>query len=139
MTRMWARHRAWLLGVGLFSLAGCVERTARIETRPEGALVFVNDEEVGVTPVKFSFVFYGDYDIVIRKPGYKTLKTNYRIDPPWYEYPLLDIVAEVLVPTVIRDEHVLPVMTLEPADSPPVADVVSRAVEARDRALFQGE
>ena len=118
---------------------GCVERTVRVTTQPPGAVVIINDEEVGVSPTSFSFLWYGDYDIMLRKPGYQTLKTHYRVDPPWYQYPPFDVVAETLVATTIRDEHVLPTFELQPVDETPVGDVVQRAVELRERALFQGE
>jgi len=107
----------------------------RIDTRPSGALVIVNDEEVGVSPVKFSFLWYGDYDIVIRKSGYQTLRTHYRVDPPWYQWPPFDLIAETLIPQTIKDEHVLPTFELVPAEAPAVADVVERAMELRVRAL----
>jgi hypothetical protein len=130
---------AWLGPVVLLLPAACVERTARIRTDPAGALVTVNDEEVGVSPVKFSFLWYGDYDIIVRKPGYQTLKTHYRLDPPWYQWPPIDLVAETLVPTMIRDEHELPTFTLQAAGAPAAEEVVGRATELRDRALYKGE
>ncbi len=115
---------------------GCVERTLKIRTNPAGAQVIVNDEEVGLSPAKFSFIWYGDYDIIIRKPGYKTLKTNFRVDAPWYQIPPIDLIAETLVPAVIRDERELPLLTLEPADTTTVESVLERASELRERALF---
>lgn len=124
--------------VGVLAV-GCVERTVRIETQPPGAVVIVNDEEVGRSPVKFAFLWYGDYDIMVRKPGYKTLKTHYRLNPPWYQAPPFDIVAETLVPVMIRDEHVLPTLTLEPTENLLVEDVVERAVELRGRALYESD
>ena len=124
---------AWLASLG------CVERTARIRTDPPGALVTVNDEEVGVSPVRFSFLWYGDYDLIIRKPGYQTLKTHYRLDPPWYQWPPFDLVAETLVPTMIQDEHELPTFKLEQAETPTVEDVAGRATELRERALYEGD
>jgi len=124
---------------GLVLLSGCVERTVRVETDPPGALVVVNDQEVGVSPTKFSFTWYGDYDIIVRKPGYKTLKTNYRLREPWYQWPPIDIVAELLIPVTIRDEHVLPKYVLEPAEEPAVEQLVERAAALRDEALYQGQ
>jgi hypothetical protein len=126
---------AWLGPVVLLLPAACVERTARIRTDPAGALVTVNDEEVGVSPVKFSFLWYGDYDILIRKTGYQTLRVHHNVSPPWYEWPPIDLVSEVLVPKMLKDEHVLPTYALEPAEEPTVADVVRRAEETRDEAL----
>ena len=135
------------LGLGLLPLSagfllaaapGCVERTAKVQTNPAGALVIVNDEEVGVSPVKFNFVWYGDYDIMVRKPGYRTLKTRHRIDAPWYQWPPFDLIAETMIPAMITDEHVLPTLALEPAETPSIDEVVGRATELRDRALFEG-
>ena len=120
-------------------LTACVERTARIDTRPSVALVLVNDEEVGASPVKFNFLWYGDYDIIVRKPGYETLKTHYRLNPPWYQWPGLDLVCETLIPTTFHDQQVFPTFELEPAQTPAAEDLVGRATELRDRAMFEAE
>lgn len=134
-------QRIWFgLAIGAAALAsgGCVERVMKITTTPTGARVFLNDEEVGLSPVKVSFVWYGDYDIVIRKQGYETLKTHYRVEAPWYQYPVIDLVAETMVPTMIRDEHTLPDFVLTPAEIPPAGELVGRATEMRDRTTFGG-
>ncbi len=51
-----AKH-VWLppavFALVLVALGGCVERVMKIETDPQGALITVNDEEVGVSPVKY--------------------------------------------------------------------------------------
>lgn len=125
------------LAVALALSAGCVERTLKIQTDPPGALVTVNDEEVGVSPARVLFLWYGDYDLIFRKRGYETLKTSYRIHPPWYQWPPLDLIAETLIPFTIRDEQELPTFTLKPAEEPAVREVVERAVELRDRAVFE--
>jgi len=124
---------ALLMGLILLiaPLAGCVERTIKIQSEPPGALVTVNDEEVGATPVKFAFLWYGDYEIILRKPGYETLKTHCTIKPPWYQYPPIDFVSEALVPAMLQDNHVLPTFELEPAETPTVSEVVERATELR--------
>ncbi|MBU0638247.1 MAG: PEGA domain-containing protein [Planctomycetes bacterium] len=122
----------------LLASGGCVERTMKIETDPPGALVVINDEEVGVSPVRFSFLWYGDYDIILRKPGYETLKTHHRLAPPWYQLPPFDLVAETMVLGTIHDDRVLPVFNLKQAPSPPLDEVVRRAVELRGRALYEG-
>jgi hypothetical protein len=119
----------------LAPLTGCVERTVKIQSEPPGALATVNDEEVGATPVKFAFLWYGDYEIILRKPGYETYKTHCTIKRPWYEVPPIDLVAETLVPTVIKDDHVLGPFALEPAQAPTVSDVIERATELRDQTL----
>jgi len=119
----------------LLACGGCVERIMKIDSDPQGARVFINDEEVGVTPAQVAFLWYGDYDIILRKEGYQTLKTHQRLTAPWYQYPPLDFVAECLVPKTIRDVRVLPTYALEPASTPLPRDVVQRAVELRAQAL----
>lgn len=134
----WRSSFPWLL-LSLLPLAGCVERTAKIQTQPPGALVIINDEEVGVSPVRFSFVWYGDYDIMLRKTGYQTLKTHYKLDAPWYQYPPFDLIAETLLPVTIRDDRELPVFALEPEEGPATTDIVQRAADTRDQATFEGD
>lgn len=108
----------------------------KISTRPPGAVVIVNDEEVGLSPVKFNFLWYGDYDIIVRKEGYDTLKTHHRVKPPWYQLPPFDLVAETLIIGTLHDDHVLPTYELQAAVIPTTADVIGRAVELRERAAL---
>ena len=119
----------------LLALPGCVERTVRIDSHPQGAVVVLNDEEIGVTPVKTAFLWYGDYDLILRKPGYRTLRTSFRLQAPWYQWPPFDLIAETMIATTIRDEHDLPPFALEPDTDVPVADIVTRAVDMRTDAL----
>lgn len=124
------------ISVLLVSLAGCVERTVKIRTEPPNALVLVNDEEVGLTPVKFSFLWYGDYDITIRKTGYETIKTHYRIDSPWWQLPPFDLFAEAFTPGTLHDDHELPTYTLQATSQPSVDDLVGRSEEIRSRTRY---
>ena len=68
-----------LLAVSLIAtiiLSGCVERRLTINTEPQGALVVLNDEEIGQSPVTVSFNWYGDYNVRISKEGFETLNTH---------------------------------------------------------------
>lgn len=121
----------------LLALTGCVERSMKIRTDPPDAIVVINDEEVGLSPVKFSFTWYGDYDIVLRKHGYETRKVHYIVTPPWWERMPFDLFAESILPITLKDEHVLPEYTLQPQTPPPADEVAARAAELRDRALYE--
>ena len=57
-------------------ITGCVERKLTINTEPQGALVILNYEEIGTSPVTVSFSWYGDYRVRISKQGYETLNTH---------------------------------------------------------------
>ena len=52
-------------------LCGCVERRLTINTKPQGAVVALNDEEIGESPVSVNFNWYGDYCVRISKEGYE--------------------------------------------------------------------
>lgn len=128
-----------LTGVVLFS-AGCVERTVKIDTRPTKAQVVVNDEEVGLSPVKFSFTWYGDYDLVLRKEGYETLKTNFRLDPPWWQLPPFDLITEVFVAKTLRDDRVLEPFELQERQPVEIGELVARAEQLRTQSRYpEGE
>ena len=136
--RALALHAVALLAL-LASAGGCVERTLKISSQPPGARVFVNDEEIGVTPLKFSFTWYGDYDVILRKTGYQTLKTHHRVAAPWFQWAPLDFFFEILWPTTLRDEHEMPEVALQPSAEPTNAELIDRAVELRERTLFTNE
>lgn len=50
-------------------LTGCLERTITITSQPTGALVHLNDREVGRTPVVVPFTFYGTYTVRLEHDG----------------------------------------------------------------------
>ena len=93
---------AGLITAIIFS--GCVERELTINTQPQGALVILNDEETGTSPVTVSFEWYGDYDVRISKEGYETLKTHHNLEAPWYDNFPFDFFAW-LNPERIVDEY----------------------------------
>jgi len=86
-------------------ITGCVERKLTINTDPEGALVTLNDEEIGQSPVTVSFNWYGDYNVIISKEGFETLKTHRQLKGPWYDAFPFDFVAQLLWPGRIVDSY----------------------------------
>jgi hypothetical protein len=86
------------IGLMTIALAGCVERRLTINTEPEGAMVILNDQEIGVSPVTVSFNWYGDYWVRLRKDGYETLDTHRRLKAPLHDYFPFDFVAGLLYP-----------------------------------------
>lgn len=127
---MLRRFLICLLAVGF---AGCVERTITIQSEPKGALVYLNDKEVGRTPVTVPFEWYGDYDVVLRKEGYESLKTHSKISQPWYEYIPIDIFSEILLPGTIHDDRFLEyeLKAAEPTNQKELSD---RALDIRAQA-----
>jgi hypothetical protein len=89
----------------LVTAAGCVERKLTINTNPAGAQVFLNDEEIGVSPVTTSFNWYGDYNVTVRKQGRETLQTHRKLQAPWYDGFPFDFFAQVIYPGRIVDRY----------------------------------
>ncbi|MFM7289609.1 MAG: PEGA domain-containing protein [Planctomycetia bacterium] len=110
--------------------AGCVQRRMTIRSNPPGALVYVDDYQIGTTPVSTDFIYYGTRKIRLVKDGYETLTVRQPFPLPWYEIFPLDFVSENLVPWEIRDERVVDLAMTTTASTPPEA-VVARAEQAR--------
>lgn len=81
--------------VTVAGVAGCVERTISIDSEPDGALVWLNDREIGRTPVEVEFVHYGVYDVRLQADGYEPLVTSGVAAGPWWDSPPFDFFAEV--------------------------------------------
>jgi len=88
--------RGLLMLLSVFFLAGCAQRTVDITSDPSGALVYLNGEEIGRTPLRYDFTWYSDYDVILRKDGYESLKTHHKIDPPLLFIPPLDLIGELV-------------------------------------------
>ncbi len=84
---------------------GCVERKLTINTEPQGALVALNDEEIGISPVTVEFNWYGDYKVRIIKDGYAIVNTHRKLDAPAHDGFPLDFFYEVLWPGLVVDEY----------------------------------
>jgi len=85
--------------------AGCVERKLTIITEPPGAMVILNDQEIGTSPVTVPFNWYGDYWVRLRKDGYETLDTHRELKAPWHDYFPFDFFAQILYPGQIVDAY----------------------------------
>jgi len=129
------RNVAELMVVGLIVsllLGGCVERRLTINTEPQGAIVVLNDEEIGISPVTVSFEWYGDYNVRISKEGFETLKTHRKLKAPWYDYFPFDFFAQIVNPKRIVDSYEW-TFTLAPQKQP------SREELIRDAQKLKGQ
>ncbi len=118
---------AVLIALGLVA-GGCVRRTVTITTEPPGALLWLNDREVGRTPVEVDFEHYGTYDVRLERPGYEPMMTSGRADAPWWDTVGLDFLAELTPGTLTS--HVEWHYVMEPLDEDREA-LIDRATELR--------
>lgn len=110
---------------------GCVQRRLTINSNPPGALVLVDDEDIGQTPVSVPFTYYGTRKVQLIKPGYETLTVLQRIKAPWYEYPGIDFFSEHFALHEVRDERDL-FYELRPAAMVPSEQLLQRAEQLRN-------
>ncbi len=125
--------RAWLgmlLMAGL--CAGCVERRFIINSEPQGALVYVNGQYLGATPVDYYYTYYGKYEFRLVKAGFEPLTVLQVVPPPWYEWPGVDFISENLVALKLRDVRNF-CYTLQPSQQVRPDDLLNRATELRSR------
>ena len=109
---------------------GCVHRRLTIRSNPPGALVYVDNQEIGRTPVSTSFVYYGTRAIRLEMDGYEPVEELHRLRPPWYQYPPIDFVSENFSFREIRDERVLD-FELVPMQLVPTQQLIQRANQLR--------
>lgn len=95
---------ALIVFFALFCLcSGCVERKLTIITEPAGALVALNDEEIGTSPVTVGFEWYGDYSVRITKEGFQTLNTHQNLKRPLRDRAPFDLLDDMFMTRI--DEY----------------------------------
>ncbi|MBM4107296.1 MAG: PEGA domain-containing protein [Phycisphaerae bacterium] len=77
----------------LLALPGCLSRTMVITSQPPGATVFLNEVEVGRTPLQTEFEWYGVYDVRLRLDGFEPVVTSRKASTPIHELPGIDFFA----------------------------------------------
>lgn len=98
-----------LICMAVLTLAccGCVQRRLIVRSQPEGAFVQIDGQQIGYTPVSVPFTYYGTRDIQLEKDGFKTVKVQQRVRPPWYARFPVSFFSENFSPREIHDERLL--------------------------------
>lgn len=97
----------------VFVFSGCVTRSITVKTNPSNALVYIDNELIGESPVTTPFTFYGTRKIMIEKKDEDGVLTHERtivfekIKAPVYEIFPLDFFSELIWPFTIKDDQVL--------------------------------
>ena len=107
--RLWARLPFFLCLPLL--LGSCVERWLQVRSDPSGALVFLDGQEIGRTPLKIPFDHYGTREVLLwvdpedtpAEVDYQMVAQNLELKAPWYQWFPLDLFFEQLWPGTIVD------------------------------------
>jgi hypothetical protein len=124
---------ALLLAIAIIP-TGCVRRRLFVQSNPPGAMLFVDNQQIGTTPCSVDFTYYGTRQIRLVKPGFETLTVNQPIPTPWYQVPPIDFVSENLVPTNLID-HRSVAFNLQPQVIVPTDQLLDRANQLRQDTL----
>lgn len=104
-----ARRTGPLLAAALAgcALAGCqsMHRRMTVHSDPPGAMVLVDGEERGHTPMSMDFTYYATREIMLVKDGYETLTLFQTVPTPWYQYFPLDFVSDNFLPFKVTNRH----------------------------------
>lgn len=128
---------ALVLAFCVASLSGCVQRRLVIRSNPPGALVYIDDYQIGTTPIATNFTYYGTRKIRLVKDGYETLTVMQTIPPPWYQIPPLDFFTENVLPGELRDHRTFEYQ-LMPQTVVPTEQLLSRAESLRAQTQTSG-
>jgi hypothetical protein len=123
---------ALIIGLSIASVGCEVDRTITVQTDPPGALVYLNDVEIGRTPVTRPFKWYGTYDVEIRKEGFVPIKTTAKVWAPWWGWPPIDF-ATSFVPNVQDHRSLSYALELPPAQAVDPEVLVQRGERTRTR------
>lgn len=109
---------------------GCVRRTVEITSEPAGALVLLNDREVGRTPLTAEILYYGTYDVQLRLDGHEPIHGSAEAKAPAWDWIGPDLVAE-LIPVDFTSRNAWH-FTLQPVDDDPAAVLLrARGLQSR--------
>ena len=124
--------RVVLAAVVVALLAGCVERLIAVRSEPAGADVDVDGEKIGQTPIDVPYIWYGTREIVLEKRGYREIRERVALNPPWWQYPGLDLLTDVVLPFTITDRVEFSFhLERAPLSREEIDDVLRRAEDTR--------
>jgi hypothetical protein len=131
-----------ILVTAFFAFSGCVTRSITVKTNPSNALVYIDNELIGESPVSMPFTFYGTRKVMIERRDEDGVLTHERtiafekIKAPVYEIFPLDFFSELVWPFKIKDDQVLSYNLVE-LDPLPIkerqAKMLKSAEELRQR------
>lgn len=111
-----------------------MRRVVEITSDPDGATVWLNDREIGTTPVEVEIVYYGEYDVQVAKAGYEPISTFGSATAPTWDLPGFDLLAE-LVPVSFESRNTWH-FTMTP-DAEAATDLFERAEALRERVVVE--
>lgn len=123
----------FLAGIS-FATCGCVDRRFVVTTNVPGAQIYLDGEPLGPAPVDSHYEYTGLREFRAVAPDYQPLVQKVRFKPRWYDYPGLDLFAEVFWPFRIEDVRYIN-LNMVPAQPVHVDELNDRAAQVRQRGM----
>ncbi len=121
--------RALLVAAIALPMAACGgTRILKVDSSPQGALVRLDEDVIGRTPLEFTFEHYGRRRLSLYLPGYRTYSDKLNLSTPWHATFPIDIFTEILLPLQLGYEKAVTI-TLEPDDGKIVYETLDSFVE----------
>jgi hypothetical protein len=111
---------------------GCVDRRFVVTSNVPGAQVTVDGDQLGPAPVDARYEYTGKREFRATAPGYDPLVQIVSFEPRWFDYPGLDLFAEVLWPFRIEDVRRVH-LELQPAQTVAADQIQAGAESLRGR------
>jgi len=110
-----------------------MHRRMTVRSDPPGALVLLEGEEIGYTPVSKDFTYYGTREITLVKDGFETLTIMQKMQTPWYQMVPLDFFSDNLLPFKLTNRHDF-TYNLQPQVVVPTQELLDRGRALRSEA-----
>ena len=120
-----------LLTLSILSVGGCVHRRMTITSDPPGAMVYIDNHQIGPTPISHDFTYYGTRNFRLEKDGYETVNELRNIKAPWYQIPPLDFFSDNFAGKDIHDHRYLNFQLRRHPDESE-NDIISRGLELKN-------
>lgn len=87
-------------------MTGCVSRRMTIVSNPPGAMALLDGKEIGYTPASADFLWYGTRQVTLIKDGFETKTDMVTVSAPWYQWPVIEFLADNFSPTRVTDRRI---------------------------------
>lgn len=86
------------------------QHVLRVTSQPSGALVRLDEDVIGTTPLEYEFQHFGHRRISLYRVGYRSYSEPIHLKAPWHARFPWDVFAEILIPLGLdysKEHHVV--------------------------------
>ena len=88
-------------------LSGCLSKTMTVSSTPPGAILSINDVEMGPTPITTDWHGGGSYRFSLKLKDHSPLAETVKIKYRWYSAPIIDMGPDFMTTRQVKDHKEL--------------------------------